>query len=151
MKKILLLLLVITVIFIAIFLLSNFFYNRPNKPNAIIGNHLFNLEIAKTDKQKAVGLAKYDSIPQDFGMLFPFIKSGYYAFWMKNMKFPIDIIFIKSGKILKIFPNVPAPVSSNSALPIYRPEEQSDTVLEINAGLSKRYGFKNGDTVIINL
>ena len=151
MKKILLLLLVITVIFIAIFLLSNFFYNRSNKPNAIIGNHLFNLEIAITDKQKAVGLAKYDSISQDFGMLFPFTKSGYYAFWMKNMKFPIDIIFIRSGKILKIFPNVPAPVYSNSALPIYRPGEQSDTVLEINAGLSQKYGFKNGDTVIINL
>ncbi|MCL5435359.1 MAG: DUF192 domain-containing protein [Patescibacteria group bacterium] len=134
----------------ALFVFLNYKHQIKKTPQAIINNHIFNLEIAKTDKEKEVGLAKYNSIPKDFSMIFPFGKSGFYSFWMKNMKFPIDIIFIKNGKIVKIFSDVPPPTSPNSSLPIYKPDEPSDTVLEINAGLSKEYKFQKNDTVIIN-
>ena len=80
-------------------------------------------------------------------MLFPFEKPGYYSFWMKNMKFPIDIIFIKSGKIVTIHKDVMPPKNLTDALPIYNPKEPADTVLEINAGLSEDYKFKEGDEV----
>lgn len=121
------------------------------KPTARIGNQIFNIEIAKTQKAREKGLAKYNSIPQNFGMLFPFGKVGYYAFWMKDMKFPIDIIFIRNGKIIKIYKDVPAPNTPDSTLPIYKPDQVSDTVLEINSGLSDKYGFGEGDSVKISL
>ena len=136
----------------AAFLLFLSYRQQTNKtPRAIINNHTFNLEIAKTSKEKEIGLAKYNNIPQNSGMLFSFEKPGSYSFWMKNMKFPIDIIFIRNNKIIKIFNNVPAPKLDNQQLPTYAPNQLSDTVLEINAGLSDKYNFKNGDKVKIKL
>lgn len=128
-----------------------FAYMLPTKkiPYVSINNHIFNLELAKTEKEREIGLAKYSNIQNDFGMLFVFEKSGNYSFWMKDMKFPIDIIFIRNGKIVAIFNNVPPPTSNSSQLPIYKPEKISDTVLEINAGLSKKYNFKENDAVNI--
>jgi len=128
-------------------------YNYPDKktPQITINNHIFNLEVAKTTKEQEIGLAKYDSIPQNFGMLFPFEKPRFYSFWMKNMKFPIDIIFIRNDKIVTIFKNVSPAKLNNEQLPIYRTQKLSDTVLEINAGLSEKYNFKIGDFVKTNL
>lgn len=147
MKKVLLLLVLFIILVIGFIFLS---YQNKKTPLATINNHTFNLEIAKSEKDQEIGLSKYKNISSNFGMLFLFEKEGYYSFWMKNMKFPIDIIFIKNGKIVKIFSDVPFPKSSNSYLPIYKPDELSDTVLEINAGLSKEYNFQKNDTVIIN-
>jgi hypothetical protein len=148
MKKILLLI-CLSILIATLAFLKN---NPPDKktPQATIDNHIFNLELAKTDKEKEIGLAKYKNIPQNFGMLFPFEKAGYYSFWMKNMKFPIDIIFIRNSKIVTIFRNVPAPKSNNESLSIYKPNELSDTVLEINAGLSEKYKFQKKQVIEIN-
>jgi hypothetical protein len=132
------------------FVFLNFKHQIKKTPQAIINNHVFNLDIAKTEKEKEIGLAKYKNIPQNFGMLFPFEKADHYSFWMKNMKFPIDIIFIRNNKIVTIFKNVPAPKSINEQLPIYTPTEFSDTVLEINAGLSEKYRFQKNQIVEIN-
>lgn len=117
------------------------FYNS-SKPTVEIKGHDFQVELAKTDKDKEIGLSKYESIPQDKGMLFVFTKPGFYPFWMKNMKFPIDIIFIDNNKIVTIYENLPI-----NKLTIYSPTQSSDKVLEINANLSKKYGFKVGDSV----
>lgn len=128
-------------------------YNYPDKktPQIAINNHIFNLEITKTEKEKEIGLAKYKNIPQNFGMLFTFEKPEYHSFWMKNMRFPIDIIFIRNNKIVTIFKNASPPKSNNEQLLIYTPSQFSDTVLEINAGLSEKNKFKNGDLVRIKL
>lgn len=138
---------------IVILVTSYIFLNYQNKKNplATINNHTFNLEIVTSQKDQETGLSKYSNISNDFGMLFPFEKEGNYSFWMKDMKFPIDIIFIRKNKIIKIFNNVPYPKSDNGELPIYSPGGLSDMVLEINAGLSERYKFKNGDWVDIKL
>ncbi len=146
MKKVLLLLILLIILVISFIFLN---YQNEKTPLATINNHVFNLEIAKTDKERKIGLAKYKNIPQNFGMLFPFEKPDYYSFWMKNMKFPIDIIFIRNNKIIKIFANVPAPKSDNQQLPIYTPDQVSDTVLEINAGLSDKYNFQENGSVNI--
>jgi uncharacterized membrane protein (UPF0127 family) len=148
MKKIFLiagLLILVTAI-----VLLNYNYQNKKTPQVTINNHIFNLAIAKTDTEKKIGLSKYRNIPQNFGMLFPFGKPDYYSFWMKNMKFPIDIIFIRNNKIVTIFKNASPPKSNNELLPIYRNQNLSDTVLEINTGLSDKYNFKTGDLVKIN-
>lgn len=116
---------------------------------ATIDNHKFKLIIANTPKEKEVGLSDRKSLASDTAMLFPFGNSDYYAFWMKNMKFPIDIIFIDKNTVVTIYKNVKPPKGSSDNLPLFQPKSPSDSVLEINAGLSEKYGFKEGDAVKI--
>ena len=143
--------LIILVLGIIVYLFSRFFMGNfllNKNPTVTINSHQFKLLITKTTLDKQIGLSKYKSLPQDQGMLFSFGKADYYLFWMKEMKFPIDIIYIKNDKIVSIFQNVQPPKSPNTTnIPVYRPTDSSDTVLEINAGLSKKYNIKNGDSV----
>lgn len=120
-----------------------------------VGNHTITAEVAKSDQDKQIGLSGRASIPDDRGMLFLFDKPGYYSFWMKQMQFPIDILFIKGDKIVTIFKQVTPPPSdtdvADNDLPIYTPQAEADKVLEINSGLVDKYGIKTGDTVKITL
>lgn len=141
-------LLIVLTIFLTLIL--SFVFSNKSTPTATIDNKIFILDVAKTDIQKGRGLSIYNSLPINKGMVFPFQKSDYYAFWMKDMKFPIDIIYINKNKIVDIFKNVPAPKSQSASLPIIKPKNLSDTVLEINAELSDKYNFKIGDLVKIS-
>ncbi len=115
-------------------------------PTATIDDYKFNLKVARTSKEKEIGLSEEKNLGQNNGMLFTFEQEGYYTFWMKNMKFPIDIIYIRDGIIVTIYENVQPP-KDNANLPVYQPKSPADTVLEINAGLSSKYNFKEGDSV----
>ncbi len=122
-------------------------YQKLSSPVASIRTHEFQLLIARSETDKQIGLSKHNSLPEDKAMVFIFEKPDYYRFWMKDMKFPIDIIFIKDNKIVKIYENAPILKKSVTELPIYSPPEQIDKALEINAGLSKKLNFKIGDIV----
>ncbi len=120
-----------------------------NTATVTIRNYTFKLYFATSSEEKQIGLSSRQSLPQDYGMLFQFGTPDYYIFWMKNMKFPIDIIFIRDNKIVSIIENAP-PLKPNDQKPLtYKPKSPADTVLEINSGLSKKYGFKIGDEVKI--
>src|SRR5258708_9701673 len=67
-----------------------------------IDNHTYTVIVVKTDKERQVGLSERQSLSLDQGMLFTFDKPDLYLFWMKNMKFPIDIIFINNNHIVTI-------------------------------------------------
>ena len=116
-------------------------------PKAIINNQTFDLLLAKTDKEKALGLSEKQSLPQNSGMLFVFEKPNYYSFWMKEMKLPIDIIFISKNRIITVYHDVKPPQTPQESLPIYKPEEPADMVLEINAGQAQKYNLKKGGEV----
>jgi uncharacterized protein len=111
----------------------------------IANNQKIFLEIADTPEKRARGLSNKDSLPEDHGMLFIFPRRSRPAFWMKDMLFPIDIIWIKDDSIIAIDKNVPAPVSDT--LDHYLPPEKIDYVLEINANLSDKYNLKVGDII----
>ena len=115
---------------------------------ATVDNHTFKVNVAQTEKEKEIGLSDTKSLPDDYAMVFPFDQAGYYYFWMKNMKFSIDIIYIKDGKIVKIFTNVPTP-QNNQPPKIYVSGSPADKVLEIKAGLSDKYKIKEGDLVTL--
>lgn len=147
------LLIILGVIFVNV-ISNNFqlplFNSRPSSTITIDG-HTFYVSLAKTEKDKEIGLSSRSSLPKDQGMMFQFDHPDYYAFWMRDMKFPIDIIYISNKKIVTIFPNVPAPTNVKDNLPIYKPHQVADTVLEINAGLADQYHFAVGDTVTTSL
>lgn len=147
MKKIIFVL----VFLIALLILIIIFPKEKQSPLVVINNKTFNVEVVKTDEQRAKGLSVYDKLPLGKGMIFIFDAKDYYTFWMKDMKFPIDIIYIKNSKIVDIYKNITPPKSQNEILPIIKPRETADMVLEINAGLSDKYNFKIGDSVKINL
>ncbi len=146
-KKIIL----ITVVFLALALVgllisSNFLKG----PTVTIKDKTFNLLVAKSENDRQIGLSKHKRLPQDSGMVFLFDRPDLYTFWMKDMKFPIDIIFIRGNKIVTIYPDLEPPKPNDNNLPVLSPKTRSDKVLEINAGLSKKYNFKNGDEVKIS-
>ena len=124
--------------------------SAPFKPTekTIVKNHTFKVKVAQTDDEKQIGLSETKNLPADYAMIFPFGQSGYYPFWMKNMKFPIDIIYINNNKVVKVFKNVPTP-KGQGALRIYVSQTPADTVLEIQAGLSDKYQIKEGDSITI--
>ncbi|MDP3941244.1 MAG: DUF192 domain-containing protein [bacterium] len=116
----------------------------------VIKDKTFKLLVAKTEKEKETGLSGKKSLAQDTGMLFPYEQKATPTFWMRGMQFPIDIIFINDGKIVTLYKNAKPP-SSDQNLSLYRPTQPIDNVLEINAGLSEKYGFNEGDAVQITL
>ena len=146
MNKILAVFLVLAIFLIGLGVWQSF----KKSPTAKINNYAFKLYIAKTPKDKEIGLSKYKNLAKDTGMLFSFDKPDYYSFWMKQMKFPIDIIFIKDGKIVTIYKNVTPPKKTTDELLIYKPQEPSSMVLEINTGRCDKYKLKEGDKVNLN-
>lgn len=121
-------------------------------PKVTINEKEIKVEIAKTSKERTKGLGERSSLDTDYGMLFVFDSARSPVFWMKDMKFPIDIIWIKSGKIVKIDKNVPVPKTGvqDTSLPKYSAQESVDYVLEVNAGFSDSNSIKVGDSVSIS-
>ena len=86
-------------------------------------------------------------------MIFVFDKSASYIFWMKNVEFAIDIIWINDAKkIVDIAQNVPPePDKGEKKLTRYKPKSDAKYVLEINAGLSSLHNLQIGDQVSFEL
>jgi len=109
--------------------------------------------VANTATERKKGFSKRDSLPLNQGMLFVFEQSGKYGFWMKDMKFAIDILWLDEGKkIVDIAQNVPTePDKKDKELTIYKPSQNAKYVLEVNAGLSQLHGLQIGDQAIFEL
>ncbi len=110
-------------------------------------------EVAGNSKDRKRGLSERDSLPLTGGLLFVFEKAGRWGFWMKDMKFAIDIIWIDENKrIVDISKNVaPEPGKKDRELAVYKPASDAIYVLEINAGLSDFNNLEIGDSVNFEL
>ena len=129
--------------------------SKPNPPlpstHVSIGGKTFTAELAQTAVQQARGLSGRDNLPENGGMLFIFPGLGSTGFWMKDMKFPIDIVWIRGDQVVGFQENMqPEPGKTLFQLTIYYPPEEIDKVLEINAGTVAKDGLKVGDTVVVN-
>ena len=112
-------------------------------PHVRVGSALFSIEIADTEQQWERGLGNRDALCDTCGMLFLFDSSGKYAFWMKDMRFPLDILWIRNGKIVHIERNV----DFRNQYKVYHSEQPADRVLEVNAGICMQWGIQEGDVV----
>jgi hypothetical protein len=84
----------------------------------------------------------------DKGMLFIFKQPGTYSFWMKNVKIPIDMIWVDSGrKIVHIEHNVP-PCKADPC-PLYNPGKQALYVVETAPGFAEKHDIDINDIIII--
>ena len=103
-------------------------------------------EIADTDERREAGLMFRDSLPEHKAMLFVFPEDGMQHFWMKNMRFPIDIIWIDAEKKV-VFIAEELPPCSPDSCPAYSPPQPARYVLEVAAGFSQRHRLAPGDTL----
>jgi len=103
----------------------------------------FKVEVARTPGERERGLMFRQSLPENHGMLFIMPREEVQYFWMKNTLIPLDIIFIDSNmRIVGIIENT-EPLSTKT-LTIGKP---SKYVLEINAGLAKKYLLSEGSRI----
>ncbi|EKE20046.1 MAG: hypothetical protein ACD_8C00059G0008 [uncultured bacterium] len=132
---------------VAVILLSLFsvlfFRQEKNKDGAVnfsIGGEIFKVEVVSERHDLEKGLGGRDGLCLSCGMLFKFSNPGKHAFWMKDMKFPIDIIWIFENKIVHLEKNVsPSLIGTLVSL------QDADSVLEINAGMSDKLKLEIGD------
>jgi uncharacterized membrane protein (UPF0127 family) len=105
------------------------------------------VELAITPEQRVQGLSGRSSLPANTGMLFIFEEPTIPAFWMKDMSFPLDFIWIKDKRVVALDENVPAPRSDQNSPPVYTSPQIIDSVLEVNAGFVAQQGVRVGDLV----
>ncbi len=115
-------------------------------PRVLVDGHPIEVEVVRTPEARARGLSGRPSLPQGRGMLFLFDHADHHAFWMPDMHFDIDIVWIRSGRIVDIAHRVPHEVEG--PLPLYRPRAPAKVVLEVAAGTAERLGWEIGDPVV---
>lgn len=129
-----------------------FFFPHMNPPlpqnTLTVGQNVFKVEVASTMMQQTLGLSGRPKLAERTGMFFIFNSRGVQNFWMKDMNFPIDIIWIANNKVAGFAENAqPQPGVSLAGLKIFTSPDGVDKVLEVNAGTVKKDGIKVGDAV----
>jgi uncharacterized membrane protein (UPF0127 family) len=163
MKKILLPIIGVIIFITAIgFLQNNFegsFYNplqdispsptpQPDLKEILLGDNKLLVEIAKTNEERRQGLSDRGSLEKGQGMLFIFNDNKRPTFWMKDMNFAIDIIWVYQDKIVGIEENIqPEPNNKDEDLSLYPAPQMIDYVIEVNAGYSEENSLVTGNTV----
>lgn len=124
-------------------------YNR----ELFVGSKKIFVAVADTNSKREQGLSGTKNLAEDTGMIFIFNSETRPAFWMKDMNYNLDLIWINKNKIIGITADVPAPTCNlsletcNSNLPLYYPPSLVDQVLEVNAGWAKKNDIKIGDLI----
>lgn len=121
--------------------------DKESRPYLIIKNIKLPVLIADTAEKRTKGLSGRPGLGANEGMFFIFDMPEHYSFWMKEMNFPIDIIWINSSfKIVDITKNVVPESYPNS----FSPGVPVKYVLETIAGWTDKNGVVAGDTVLLN-
>ena len=117
-----------------------------------IGNKILNVEVANTNAEMEQGLSDRPSMEDNQGMLFDFTSTAsstsgtFPAFWMKDMKFPIDILWAnENGIIVTIEHDVPPSSYPQS----FYPSADSSYVLELPAGYTQEKGIAIGQQIVV--
>jgi uncharacterized membrane protein (UPF0127 family) len=105
------------------------------------------VEVADDEAERERGLMFRDSMPADRGMLFVHERDEPQAYWMKNTKIPLDILYFDSSrKFVSVQKRVP-PCSAGDQCPPYPSEGNVRFVLELNAGQADALGVAKGDEI----
>jgi uncharacterized membrane protein (UPF0127 family) len=123
-----------------------FYFNNNNsvadKPILKINNESIDLIVADDQQEREKGLGDRESMPNDTAMLFVFEQPDIYEFWMKDMKFPLDIVWLNENReVIHIKENA----QPDSYPESFVPPQKALYVIELNAGLVSKYGIKVGN------
>ena len=127
-----------------------FGWNRLYWPKATldVNGHTIRVLVAKSVYQQYRGLGKRDSIEPYQGMIFPFLLYGRQGIVMRDMRFPIDIIWLRDGIVIDLAQNVLLESGQKEGeYIIYRPRADANAVLELPAGKSVELGLEIGTKI----
>ena len=115
-----------------------------SQPWVEIGGHRYQVEVADDDAERARGLMFRDAMADDHGMVFIHDAQEPQAYWMKNTKIPLDILYFDNDrKLVAQQRNVPT-CSLGDACPSYPSDAPARYVLELNAGQAEKLKLQDG-------
>lgn len=117
----------------------------PTREIAVNGNRL-TVEVADEPGERERGLSFRERLEPGHGMLFVYAAPERLRFWMYGMRFPLDMIFIREGRVVSVAADVP--VATGGAPTVVWPAEEADQVLELNAGEAKRLEIRVGTEIV---
>ncbi|MDQ3028508.1 MAG: DUF192 domain-containing protein [Actinomycetota bacterium] len=117
---------------------------------AEVGDSRYEVEVADDDAERARGLMFRDAMPAGSGMLFIHDHEEPLAYWMKNTRIPLDILYFNSDRVLVSQQRDVPPCSAGNACPQYPSAEPARYVLELNAGEAARIGLEDGAKLLLS-
>lgn len=121
------------------------------KGQVVIGEDVVvKVDVAASDHTRERGLSGREALRPDEGMLFLFPIPAKYTFWMKDMRFPLDAVWIKDGEIVDLSIGV-RPGEPGEQIPVFFPVVPADSVLEVPAGFAARHGLRLGMPVTVRI
>ena len=119
-------------------------------PLTLPSGKVLQVEVMVSDEDRAMGLMFRPSLAEDRGMLFLFETPDFHAIWMKNCKFPIDIVWLdEERKVVDV--KEAAPPCKADPGPVYQPMRRASWVVEISSGQAKREKLVRGAAVKFDL
>jgi hypothetical protein len=122
-------------------------------PLTLPSGKVLQVEVMVKDEDRAMGLMFRPSLPLDHGMLFLFERPDFHGIWMKNCKFPIDILWLDADhKIVHHAEKVPPCTAKEASdCEVYNPLARASFVVELNAGQARREKALVGSTIDFKL
>ena len=146
-KKIWFLIIAVVIILVILIISWQLSARQPARKILTIGQAEITVEIADTENLRAQGLSGRKFLADNQGLLFVFPQPLRPAFWMKDMLFPLDLIWLKDNQVVGYEKNL-LPAGENPPV-LYRPSQDVNLVLEVNAGWVDEQGIKVGDELVV--
>lgn len=138
---------IFSLILLAFVVWAGWYYFYQNKtPRVTFSNGtVINVSVADTPEERTQGLSKRELLRDDEGMIFVFDTIERHPIWMKDMYFPLDIMWLDENfKIVDLVPNASVSSYPNN----FVPRTSAGFVIEVNAGFTTRNNIKIGDTIV---
>lgn len=116
-------------------------------PWVSLGGQRYSVEVADNEAERERGLMFRDELPAGHGMLFIHEEEAPLAYWMKNTRIPLDILFFDRARHLVSQQRDVPPCDLGDRCPPYPSDAPAIYVLELNAGEAERLQLKNGATI----
>lgn len=115
-----------------------------SEPSVELAGKRYAVEIADSEDERARGLMFRDQMEIDHGMLFIHEYEEPQAYWMKNTKIPLDILYFDNARKLVAQQRDVPPCSAGDACPSYPSNKPARYVLELNAGQAAQLKLQDG-------
>ncbi|MGH7377484.1 MAG: DUF192 domain-containing protein [Candidatus Methylomirabilales bacterium] len=108
------------------------------------------VEVAVTEEEQTRGLSGRPGLRLGTGMLFAYPAPAFRSMWMRGMRFPLDFLWIREGRIVDLFEHIPPPRSGEQPRTVTS-LEPAQYVLELPAGFIRAHGLRRGDAAEVRL
>lgn len=131
--------------FLVLLVVGGWLWRQERQVQLLLGARAFMLDRADTAAQQEQGLSGRDSMARDAGMVFVFDQPGVQCFWMKDMHFPLDMLWLNASRQVV---HVERDVAPGTYPKTFCPSVMAMYVIELNAGQTASAGIRPGDNLV---